>query len=52
MALTTTSYDACTAAGRGPVPRGTAGGCFASGNILIKSLVEQDGALSTLKRCT
>ena len=44
MALTTTSYDACTAAGRGLVPRGLAGGCFASGKILL----EQNGALSTL----
>ena len=33
MALTMTSYDACTAAGWGPVPRGLAGGCFASGKI-------------------
>ena len=40
------------AAGRALVPRGAAGGCFASVNILLKSLVEQKGALSTLKRCT
>ena len=39
-----TSYDACTAAGRGLVSQGMAGGCFASGKILL----EQNGALSTL----
>ena len=39
MALTMTSYDACTAAGWGPVPRGLAGGCFASGKILLADVL-------------
>ena len=46
------SYDACTAAGRALVPRGVAGSCFALAKSHLKSFVEQNGALSTLKRCT
>ena len=51
MGPTMTSCDACTAAGRALVPRGMAGGCFASVNILLKFLVEHK-ALSTIERCT
>ena len=47
-----TSYDVCRAAGWALVPRGVASGCFASANILLKSFVEQKGALSTIERCT
>ena len=52
MGPTMTSCDACTAAGRALVPRGMAGGCFASAKSHLKSFVEHKGALSTLERCT
>ena len=45
-------YDMCSLAGWGLVPRDVAGGCFASAKSHLKSFVEQNGALSTLKRCT
>ena len=35
-----TSYDVRTAAGRGSVPRGSAGGYFVSANILLELIVE------------
>ena len=41
-----TIYDVCTAAGRDLVPRGVAGGSFASAKILLKFFVEQKGGLS------
>ena len=52
MGPTMTSYNVCRAAGCALVPRGVASGCFASANILLKSFVEQKGALSAIKRCT
>jgi hypothetical protein len=52
MGPTMTSCDVCRAAGWALGPRGVASGSFASANILLKSFVEQNGALSTIKRCT
>ena len=52
MGPTMTSCDVCRAAGWALGPRGVASGSFASANILLKSFVEQKGALSTIERCT
>ena len=52
MGPTLSSYAACTAARRVPCLEAWPAAVFALANILLKSFVEQKGALSTIKRCT